>query len=156
MLTIIVIGLVYAYLPPELQAGASGRVTIHDGDTLTLGNEKFRLFAIDAPEYKQPCYSAKGEQWQCSERATEYLRELVAGKTVTCQRVDHDKYGRTVGICFANGEDVNAAMVHGGMAVAYYRYSYRYSVNEIQARDEKRGIWQGKFMKPEDWRKTNY
>ena len=46
-------------------------------------------------------------------------------------------------------------MVNTGNAVAYRRYSKKYIVNEQFAKQNKLGMWQGKFIRPEEWRKKN-
>ena len=46
-------------------------------------------------------------------------------------------------------------MVRNGYAVAYRRYSKEYISDEDFARENKLGLWQGKFIKPEKWRKLN-
>jgi endonuclease YncB( thermonuclease family) len=48
------------------------------------------------------------------------------GKTVACEAKTADRYGRTVVLCLANGEDLGAAMVDAGMAWALTRYSMAY------------------------------
>ena len=46
-------------------------------------------------------------------------------------------------------------MVRRGYAVAYKRYSKDYVRDENYARENKLGIWQGKFIRTEKWRKLN-
>ncbi|SVA87710.1 uncharacterized protein METZ01_LOCUS140564 [marine metagenome] len=46
-------------------------------------------------------------------------------------------------------------MVEFGHAVAYVRYSKKYLSLQRKAKNEKRGIWSGKFDMPEDWRRKN-
>ena len=46
-------------------------------------------------------------------------------------------------------------MVRNGYAVAYRRYSKEYISDEDFTRENKLGLWQGKFIKPEKWRKLN-
>ena len=43
-------------------------------------------------------------------------------------------------------------MVALGWAVAYKRYSTDYVTDEILAKKSKKGIWQGRFMRPELFR----
>ena len=64
-----------------------------------------------------------------------------------------DRYKRKIAICFKNSIDINAWLVKEGLAVAYKKYSRRYSNFEKQARDQKKGIWVGQFDMPWDWRK---
>ena len=44
-------------------------------------------------------------------------------------------------------------MVDAGMALAYRKYSTQYVPNEQKARQAKKGVWAGEFVKPWDWRK---
>lgn len=53
--------------------------------------------------------------------ATAYLAGLMRGRTTACEPKSKDRYGRTVGICKADGEDVGEAMVRQGMAGAATR-----------------------------------
>ena len=53
-------------------------------------------------------------------------------------------------------------MLKNGMAVAYTKYlgshpdiKQRYVAAEKHAKDNKIGIWQGKFILPSDWRNKN-
>lgn len=133
--------------------GAMAGVTAIDGDTLRTGGERIRLFGIDAPELRQPCYDTSGREWACGRAAKARLAALVAGGNVACASQGHDRYGRMLGICSAgNVPDVAEVLVQEGYAVDYSRYSDRYSVAARDARAAGRGIWQGRFERPEQWR----
>ncbi len=120
-----------------------------DGDSLEQGDERIRILNIDAPEYKQYCHNADGERYLCGKKALEHLRQFVS-KGITCRRIDKDRYGRSLAECFMDdGTDVGRQMVVDGWAVAY---GDAYVNEEIVARKNKRGIWQGKFMRPELFR----
>ena len=54
--------------------------------------------------------------------------------------------------CFAGGENLNRWMVREGWAVAYRQYSTAYVAAEEHARTGQRGIWEGRFDMPWDWR----
>src|SRR4051794_5138793 len=47
---------------------------VFDGDTIRLDGDVIRLFGIDAPEGKQTCRGADGEDWDCGVAATASLR----------------------------------------------------------------------------------
>ena len=53
-----------------------------------------------------------------------------------------------VAICKLNEIDLNAWMVRSGWALAYRRYTDKYSDEENLARKAKVGIWQGQFEIP--------
>jgi endonuclease YncB( thermonuclease family) len=130
-----------------------GAAQVVDGDTITIGMERIRLFGIDAPEGKQSC-TRDGLSWLCGQEAAKALREKVAGQIVKCDMRDHDRYGRTVAICYLKGEDLNAWLVSEGWALAYKSFSHRYTTEEESARTAKRGLWAGEFLAPWTWRKA--
>ena len=45
--------------------------------------------------------------------------------------------------------------MRNGHAIAYRRYSKKYVTDEDFAKDNELGLWKGKFMNPEKWRKLN-
>jgi endonuclease YncB( thermonuclease family) len=128
-------------------------VRIVDGDTLVINNEKIRLFGIDAPERTQECFNKKGRGWSCGESATAFLEGLIIGRDIKCKIHKMDKYKRSLGICLADGINLNQELVRAGYAVAYIRYSSEYKIDELYARENKKGIWSGTFELPEVYRK---
>lgn len=120
-----------------------------DGDSLEKGAERIRLLDIDAPEYLQFCYDAKGQKYMCGQKATEFMRLMVA-KGISCLQNGEDKYGRSLVECRQDdGTVINREMVLNGWAVAYGK---KYKNEEAKAREAKRGIWAGRFMRPELYR----
>ena len=124
----------------------TGIARVIDGDTLSVGEVRVRLEGIDAPEAGQSCQRQWAVTWACGSAATTALEKLVAGKTVQCERRGTDKYGRTLGVCFVHGRDVNAQMVRQGHAWAFVKYSTSYVAEEAAARAERAGIWQGEAV----------
>ena len=127
----------------------SGKVvSIHDGDTITILQDKqqikVRLFGIDAPELKQP-YGKKSKQ---------FLANLIASEVVEVEENGKDKYKRTIGTIYLNGADINAQMVENGYAWAYRKFSKKYAPQESQAKSQKLGLWRDKEpISPWEWRK---
>ncbi len=120
-----------------------------DGDSLEIGQERIRLQGIDAPEFLQKCYDANGWKYRCGVEATNYLKKLTQGG-VSCDRYGKDKYGRTLAECFTkSGININREMIRQGWAVAY---GGTYKAEELEVKKLKRGIWRGKFMRPELYR----
>jgi endonuclease YncB( thermonuclease family) len=134
--------IVQRYIPP-----VTGEARALDGDSLRVGEDEIRIFGIDAPEARQVC-RRREQAWACGEAATREMRDLVRGRPVTCRGVDIDRYGRTVARCTAGGQDLGAAMVRAGLAIA----SGAYEADERDARDAKRGLWDSQFERPADWR----
>lgn len=137
------------------QARQESRLKIIDGDSIMLNGTEIRLEGIDAPEYKQVCYDANKKAYRCGIKAYEFLKNFVKGKKVTCKKISIDRYKRQVSFCYADGIDINQTMVQNGWAVAYDHYDDKYVKDEISARKNKAGIWQGRFMRPEIWRALN-
>jgi endonuclease YncB( thermonuclease family) len=121
--------------------------TLVDGDTLRVGGTTYRLYGIDAPETKQRC----GE-YPAGELAVGMLEKLIRGRALICEPKATDRYGRTVAICWADGEDVGKAMVRAGMAWAFTRYSRDYATAEAQARAKRVGVHAQVCELPWEWR----
>lgn len=134
------------------RSGTSGTVRVVDGDTIDIAGSRIRLHGIDAPESSQGCMKGSW-RWNCGQEATAALRGLIARRPVSCATRGRDRYGRDIAVCTVSGADINAWMVRNGWALAYRRYSLDYVLHERWARDGRLGIWQGKFVKPWDWRR---
>ncbi len=141
--------------PPELVTAATAKV--RDGDTITLNAVNYRLYGIDTPEYKQMCKDAKGADWPCGKAARAQLETFVLAGSITCEPQAEDQYNRKVAKCSsATTPDLSAAMVQAGLAVSpASRGTAPYADEETSARTAKRGIWQGAFDLPADYRAAN-
>lgn len=133
----------------------SGRAEAIDGDSLVIKGHEIRLFGADAFEYHQTCGRMK-----CGEIAADTMRQLVEGKTVTCEKQDTDRYGRTVAICRTKCTasftcDLGQEMVRRGLAVAYRHYSMKYVPDETAAKRTHAGAWAHGFDAPQTWRKEH-
>lgn len=131
-------------------------VHVIDGDSLTVRQEDapltIRLTGIDAVEYRQDC-TRTGAPWPCGREARSALEKLAGRGALHCELAAKDHYGRTLATCrtaaFPGGIDLGAEMVRQGWAVAT---SDAYMVDEAEAQARQRGIWQGNFVRPADWR----
>ena len=130
----------------------AGRATVIDGDTIEISGQRIRLAGIDAPESRQSC-GPRAETWPCGRRAAMALADRVGTRTVRCAQQGKDRYRRLIAVCRAGGEDLSAWMVEEGWAMAYRRYSKSYVTAEDEARMSGRGIWQGPFIPPWEYRK---
>ncbi len=136
-------------------ATAKARVKVVDGDSLEIGGKKIRLLGLDAPEYFQECYDENGQSYTCGQESMAYLQKLVnvetgKGRKVICKKEETDRYGRDLSVCYVGNVNLNLKMVIAGWAIAYR--DERYSQAEKEAKKEKRGVWKGKFMRPELYR----
>lgn len=147
-----ILGLLLAMPAQGIESVRQFQVT--DGDSIVVGTERIRLHGIDAPEARQSCLRATGTPWPCGRWATAQLREITSGARLSCQRLDIDRYGRTIARCQADGRDIGAEMVARGAAVAFVRYSGEYLPQEHAAIAARHGLWAGRFERPEDWRRA--
>ena len=123
-----------------------------DGDSLEYGTERIRLIDIDAPEFLQSCQDENGQSYPCGIEAKNQLSQLISSG-ISCTSQGTDKYGRKLKECFLNnGTSINKKMVLSGWAVAY---GDKLKKEENQAKKEHRGLWKGKFMRPELYRTLN-
>ena len=115
-------------------------IRVVDGDTIRAeakGKEiKIRLVEIDAPEMNQP-FGAQSKN---------FLNRLLYKKDITLISQGEDRYGRTLGEIYANGESANILMIKSGFAWVYDRFVkdsslYRY---QDQAKAKNLGLWQAK------------
>jgi endonuclease YncB( thermonuclease family) len=124
-----------------------GRARVIDGDSLVVDGREIRLEGIDAPELAQSC-QRDGNAWKCGEEAQRQLRFFVRGGDVACEGDEFDEHGRLLAVCMIGERNVNAWMVEEGWAVSYGNYQDQ----QAEAREKRRGLWQGSFERPRDWR----
>ena len=139
----------------------SGNAQIIDGDTIKINSKKIRLHGIDAPELNQMCkkpyltiiFFTFTKDYPCGKISTQKLQKKINNKVITCKILDVDRYKRFIGECYKRNLNLNSWLVSNGYAVAYRKYSKKYISNEINAKNEKKGLWQGKFEMPWDFRR---
>jgi micrococcal nuclease len=130
-------------------------VRILDGDTIDVldGNNeshRIRLYGIDAPEKAQ----------DFGQVAKRFTSDLVAGKQVSVEILDTDKYGRSVGVVRVGNVVVNAELLRTGNAWLYTKYCREdfcrnWSRIEQAAKSAKQGLWSQQATPPWIWRKDN-
>ena len=144
----------------------SGIPKIIDGDTVHINENKFRLEGIDAPEMRQKCKKESlkisfiigftfYKDYNCGKVSKEKLKSKILGSEIKCIFITKDRYKRYIATCYKEKTNLNQWMVRNGYAIAYRRYSKKYILDEDFAKENKLGLWQGKFINPEKWRKLN-
>lgn len=141
-----------AHYLPRFVGGqtVTGEAVVIDGDSLRLDGRELRLDGVDAPELQQTC-ERNGRSYACGRLARRALGSWLARGKLVCRVAGADRYGRDLALCAVDGEDVNAALVREGVAVAYGRYERE----EAAARTDRRGLWAGSFEPPADWRRRH-
>jgi micrococcal nuclease len=120
-------------------------IWVVDGDTVGISYkgqwELVRLLRIDTPERGMLGYAG----------AAEYLRNLVAGQTVTLEfeeqgTPERDRYGRLLAYLRLRGENVNVEVVRAGWSAFWTaygagRYAEEFRQAEAEASAAVRGLW---------------
>lgn len=145
-------------LPHDAAAWPGKVVSVHDGDTVTVRNDKgqlykVRIYGVDTPELKQ--------QW--GEEAQAMTLSLLEGKTVEVIAVSHDRYKRQVAgiILLEDMLVLQDVLVSAGLAWVDNRYCKidackLWILHQTDAKKARRGLWSGSDPKaPWDWRREN-
>lgn len=130
------------------------QLTVTDGDTIRIGEERIRFSGIDAPELKQTCLYQEIE-FNCGEFSKNLLIEKISNQEVNCIRESKDQYGRTLAECFVGKESLSSYLVREGYAFAYRQYSDKFIADEEFAKSRGNGMWSMEFLFPWDFRKKN-
>jgi endonuclease YncB( thermonuclease family) len=162
-ITIVFLSAVIIVLPNQSFANQYKATRVVDGDTLKATSESgqkitVRLVGIDAPELGR----GKRKPGQpFSRKATKYLNKLALNKSVSVESYGLDRYGRTLGVVFVDGKDVNLEMIKAGLAEVYRGRPAKgqdlepYWKAEKEAKAELRGMWvlKDQYVSPREWRK---
>jgi endonuclease YncB( thermonuclease family) len=145
-------------------AGQFKVTRVTDGDTVKVaGNDEkmiIRLVGIDAPETSKK-KNQPGQPF--SRKSTKYLANLVLNKSVEVKSYGTDRYGRTLGVVFVGGKNVNLEMVKSGLAEVYRGKPAGgldlepYWKAEAEAKKAGIGMWSAgdKYISPKEWRRTH-
>jgi endonuclease YncB( thermonuclease family) len=139
---------------PALANQISGKAEAVDPTVIAINGQRIMLFGVDSVMRKQVC-SLGGKVWQCWPAALRDLEILLDQGPVTCETVgEPDVYGRLLARCNVNGESLNEQLVREGWAVARRSETTDYVAAEAEAKEKKRGLWQGEFMMPDAFRRS--
>ncbi len=98
-------------LPAASLADAIENAIVVDGNTLEIRGTKIRLYGIDAPESGLLCRWT-GKDYRCGWQAAA-MDDLIARRSVRCEKQDVDRYGRTAAECFVGSVSLNDELVMG-------------------------------------------
>lgn len=154
MKRLVCIALSCAAVPSAQAEDFAGIAKAVDGDSLTVGGRRVRLFGIDAPEYRQTC-RVGWSNWACGSDAAAAMRAMIDGRQLNCASVDRDVYGRTVANCRVGGVDLAAAMIDKGFAIVLDNAPQAYFARETRSKSGSAGIWASQFETPATYRAAN-
>lgn len=133
------------------------KTQIIDGDSFRIGTQEFRIYGVDAPEYRQSCKNAKGVSWACGRTSRRALEEILRKEEHNCIVRARDRFSRLIVKCRSEaGKDLGAKLVSEGFAISGQNFDETvYATDERRAQQSSRGIWQGEFVRPDVWRAQN-
>jgi endonuclease YncB( thermonuclease family) len=141
-----------AYLADYSSEEIIGFAHVIDGDSISVDGREIRLEGIDAPEYRQTCQSSEAgtDLYPCGQTAANFLKQLISEVEIRCVGNEYDKYKRFLAKCNLGEMQLNQMMVAEGWAVAFGNYERA----EARAKSERKGLWQGDFSLPSEWRRS--
>ena len=156
-ITLIISSLLFTFFA-VVPSISNAELRIMDADTIELHGEKIRFSGIDAPEMNQLCRNAENQEYNCGLTGSRALEDVITqsnGSQVTCSETGKDFFDRILAECFIGHININSWLVSNGWALAYRKYSSAYVAEEQSAQESSKGLWQGEFVKPWDWRRGN-
>jgi Leucine-rich repeat (LRR) protein len=139
--------------PDEEILRITGKVKVKDANTLVFddGTEVDVGGGMDAPDLEQKGHIGESFYF-CGKDAAEFLKKLIGDQTVTFfAGRDQDRDAKRMrGHSFICETSLEIEMIRNGWAISDHSGTIAW---EIIARENKRGLWRGKFIEPEQWRK---
>ena len=151
----VLLSLVMVIFATQVEANQiTGPANAVDSTVIDVNGQRIMLFGIDSVMRKQNC-TIDGKLWQCWPAAVRALEILVDQGPVSCDVIgEPDVYGRLLARCTINGQSLNEQLVRKGYAVARPSETTDYVAAEAAAKEEKLGLWQGKFLMPAEFRRA--
>ena len=122
----------------------TGKAKVLDARTLLFEDGTRIPLLLVAPDLDQ-MGKLDGSLYPCGKEAAAFLRKLIGDRPVSCFLVEAQ--GKWFG--YVGDTNIEHAMIINGWALAHHS-----GMNgaEIIARENKRGLWRGQFLDPDDWR----
>lgn len=135
----------------DSHAAIVGSITVVDGETLEIQNQRVKLWGVDAPDIDQTCHDGQGTAYNCGKEAASALsRWLGELQPVQCEPRGNDNIGNIIAICYTStGDDIAGWMVRNGYAIDWPKYSNGfYAVPQNEAQQAKNGLWKLDVSEP--------
>jgi len=123
----------------------TGRARVIDAHTLEFADGTRILLHVVAPELGQ-MGMIDGAPYPCGKEAAEFLRKLIGERSVMCFLVEAQD-NKWIG--YVADTNLAHALVINGWGLAHHSSLHP---AEIAARENKRGLWRGQFLDPDEWR----
>lgn len=109
-----------AWEPDSLTAQTTDpdRIEVVDGDTIRIGDDRYRLLGFDTPETRfAQCESER----DLGNQATRRLKQLIATGSEAVLHIEarRDRYDRFLARLEVNGQDVGPVLISEGLARPY-------------------------------------
>jgi endonuclease YncB( thermonuclease family) len=121
-----------------------GKVKVLDASNIEFADGTRIELDITVPAPGQMAMNDDG-LYPCGREAAEFLSKFIGDKTVMCFKNDRD--GPSMG--YVGNDNLERVMIVNGWGLADHSSLH---ADEIIARENKRGLWQGKFIHPDTWR----
>ncbi len=91
----------------------TAEVQVRVADTIVVNGTPVRLNGVDAPELRT----------RAGQDARRWVVNYLRGKAISCELNGERTHDRMVGVCYADGQDIGAAVIAAGHALDCARYS---------------------------------
>jgi micrococcal nuclease len=112
-MNILKFGILLAWAAIAVSPAYSMSLKVRDADTIVVDGTPVRLQGVDAPELKT----------RAGKDSRRWMVNYLAGKDVECELNGERSYDRWIGVCYAGGVDIGAAVIAAGHALDCKRYS---------------------------------
>lgn len=128
---------------------------VNTGNQFFIDDLKVVLFGVDAPEANQICSDRRGRPYECGQEAIRQLRRFTGSSTLDCKMMGRRGTDGSwvASVCNINNNDLGAAMVSAGWALANPNDTQVYIPYENVAKNNRNGMWAGQFYTPSEWRR---
>lgn len=132
-------------------------VSFETGDTWAYEGRKFRLFGVQSCLRGTNFHAPDGEEVDCGVRSIASIAALFSTGSIGCQPVGRARDDATFVVCAAEIDgttvDVGTALISAGAAFAAVfpsgiPVSPAYAVAEVAAKENRSGLWAGRFPHP--------
>lgn len=124
---------------------------------LTLDNKQVALYGINIIHYENECLSGN-IRWRCGKEAHQALYKIMnREEKPVCVDAQEASTAHNILIqveCFLGDQNINAHLVAEGWGLITNKPGSSYWKEAVAAKEKQKGIFQGGFLPPDNWRQT--